>query len=90
MAIIEVNFDDERDKERSIAILERALEDARAGKVIDVAVATVEREPNGQKTYGIHWYGLGDYSALCTAIAALQFDTQYKRIKEAEEGYTNW
>lgn len=79
--IIEFVASDE-DRERVVAILERALEKARLGEIVDVAVVAATRDEDGSGFVLTYW-GQRAYAVLLAGASALQFDLHHERYRDA-------
>jgi hypothetical protein len=75
---------DQSDQEAVIEILEATLEKARAGRLKDVAIVTAEADPEEGPMHVYAYYGQGAFATLVAGVAALAFDLQYDRHKDAE------
>lgn len=74
---------DDGDKASVIEILEHALEEARAGKVKDVAVVMALHDENGPQ-HVTAYHGNGAFAVLVAGVQSLAFDLQYRAYVERE------
>lgn len=74
---------DTTDQDACISILEKALEDAKAGKMVDVAVIAAVNLGEGPEMSIAYW-GEGNYACLVAGVSAIQFDLHHQRYLEAE------
>lgn len=69
------------DQDAVVGILEQALADARAGKVVDVAVVMAYRDEDGPQ-FVTSYYAEVAYSTILAGVSALEFDLHYRRYQE--------
>ena len=74
----------DEDQQAVIAVLERALDLAKRGEIIDVAVAASIRDGDGPQMF-LAYHGKADFATLCAAVQSLQFDMHYRRYQVGDE-----
>lgn len=70
------------DQEAVVALLEEALEKARSGVVIDVAVVMAIRDEDGP-SFCSAYHGEAAYAMLLAGVSALEFELHHDRYAQA-------
>lgn len=72
---------DTTDQDECVGRLEAALELAKSGNMVDVAVVAAVNVGNGPEMWMSYW-GNGSYSTLLAALDCIRFDLHYSRYDD--------